>query len=181
MTWNTVSRSGSKSLRGCIGTFDALPLSTGLSTYALTSALDDTRFSPIPKTLLPNLSCNLTLLADFEPCADAMDWTLGTHGLRISFTYRSRRHGATYLPDVAVEQGWTKEECVESLMRKAGWDGGSRGITKRILRGAETGDPKQPWESDGISDFKTVRYTGLSSSAAYEEWHQFRSWADAKA
>lgn len=167
-------------MRGCIGTFDALPLSTGLSTYALTSALDDTRFSPIPETLLPSLSCSLTLLADFEPSADAMDWTLGTHGLRISFNYRNRRHGATYLPDVAVEQGWTKEECVESLMRKAGWDGGSRGITKRILRGVEGGEAKKPWESDGVSDFKTVKYTGLQSSADYNEWNQFKTWADAK-
>lgn len=180
VTWNTVSRSGNRSLRGCIGTFDALPLSTGLSTYALTSAFDDTRFSPVPQTLLPNLSCSLTLLADFEPCADAMDWTLGTHGLRISFAYRARRYGATYLPDVAVEQGWTKEECVESLMRKAGWDGGSRGISKRTLRGIESTEAKRPWESEGISDFRTVRYTGLRSNADFDEWDQFKSWADAK-
>jgi AMME syndrome candidate gene 1 protein len=175
VTWNTVSRSGNKSLRGCIGTFDALPLPTGLSTYALTSAFEDTRFSPIPKTLLPNLSCSLTLLADFEPCANALDWTLGTHGLRISFTYRSRRHGATYLPDVAVEQGWSKEECVESLMRKAGWDGGSRGISRRLLRGP---DNTEPW--DTVSDFRTVRYTGLRSSAEFEEWEELRKWADGR-
>jgi uncharacterized protein (TIGR00296 family) len=180
VTWNTISRSGSKALRGCIGTFDALPLSTGLQTYALTSAFDDTRFSPIPASLLPSLSCNLTLLADFESTKDALDWTLGTHGLRISFTYRNRRYGATYLPDVAVEQGWSKEECVESLMRKAGWDGGSRGISKRLLRGPE-GEAKKPWESEGVSDFRTVRYTGLMSSADYEEWDRFRKWVDAKA
>ena len=183
VTWNTISRStGNKTLRGCIGTFDALPLSTGLSTYALTSALDDTRFSPIPPTLLPNLSCSLTLLADFEPVSDPTDWTLGTHGLRISFMYRNRRHGATYLPDVAVEQGWSKEECLESLMRKAGWDGGSRGgISKRILRGGDGGEGKrQPWESDGVGDFRTVRYTGLRSSADYEEWNRFRRWVDKK-
>jgi uncharacterized protein (TIGR00296 family) len=182
VTWNTISRSGTKTLRGCIGTFDALPLSTGLQTYALTSAFDDTRFSPIPASLLPSLSCNLTLLADFEPTKDALDWTLGTHGLRISFTYRNRRHGATYLPDVAVEQGWSKEECVESLMRKAGWDGGSgRGFSKRLLRGGDGGEGKKPWESEGVSEFRTVRYTGLMSSADYEDWNRFRSWVDGKA
>ena len=38
VTWNTVSpRSGHKSLRGCIGTFDAQELSSGLSSYALTA------------------------------------------------------------------------------------------------------------------------------------------------
>ena len=36
ITWNTVSRSGHKSLRGCIGTFGALELETGLRSYALT-------------------------------------------------------------------------------------------------------------------------------------------------
>lgn len=37
VTWNTVTSRGHKSLRGCIGTFDALPLSEGLKSYALTS------------------------------------------------------------------------------------------------------------------------------------------------
>lgn len=37
VTWNTVSgRSGHKNLRGCIGTFEALPLEKGLRSYALT-------------------------------------------------------------------------------------------------------------------------------------------------
>jgi AMME syndrome candidate gene 1 protein len=37
VTWNTVSRSGSKTLRGCIGTFEAQELEHGLKNYALTS------------------------------------------------------------------------------------------------------------------------------------------------
>ncbi|ETI27340.1 hypothetical protein G647_09530 [Cladophialophora carrionii CBS 160.54] len=188
VTWNTHSRSGHKSLRGCIGTFEALPLASGLATYALTSAFDDTRFSPIPAALLPALSCSLTLLADFEPCKDAMDWTLGVHGLRISFNYRNRRHGATYLPDVAVEQGWTKEETVESLMKKAGWDGGyagGHGVARRLLRGSIRGGgngsepqspPPKPWEE--VQDFKAIRYTGLKASATYAEWQEWRDWVE---
>ncbi|KIX93510.1 uncharacterized protein Z520_10688 [Fonsecaea multimorphosa CBS 102226] len=189
VTWNTVARSGHKALRGCIGTFEALPLASGLSTYALTSAFDDTRFSPIPAALLPALSCSLTLLADFEPCQDAMDWVLGLHGLRISFNYRNRRHGATYLPDVAVEQGWTKEETVESLMKKAGWDGGyagGHGVARRLLRGSIRGggasdqqqqsQPPKPWEE--VQDFKAIRYTGLKASASYSEWQDWRDWVE---
>ena len=180
VTWNTISRSGHKSLRGCIGTFEGLPLSTGLQTYALTSAFDDTRFSPIPSSLVPSLSCSLTLLANFEPCSDAMDWTLGTHGLRISFTWKSRRHGATYLPDVAVEQGWNKEETVESLMKKAGWDGGySHGVARRLLRGSGRGPEQQnskPW--DEVNDFRVVRYTGLKSSATYSDWKEWKDWLE---
>lgn len=37
VTWNTESRSGQKSLRGCIGTFEAQSLPEGLRSYALTS------------------------------------------------------------------------------------------------------------------------------------------------
>lgn len=37
VTWNTLSRSGHKSLRGCIGTFDAQDLEAGLKSYSLTS------------------------------------------------------------------------------------------------------------------------------------------------
>lgn len=36
VTWNTISRSGQKSLRGCIGTFEAQELEYGLRSYALT-------------------------------------------------------------------------------------------------------------------------------------------------
>ena len=123
VTWNTISRTtGQKSLRGCIGTFEPVPLASGLETYALTSAFEDSRFSPISRSLLPSLSCNITLLANFETCAHPFDWTLGTHGLKITFTHRGRRHGATYLPDVAIEQGWTKEKMLDSLMRKSGWN-----------------------------------------------------------
>lgn len=132
-------------------------------------AFDDTRFSPIPKSLLPSLSCSLTLLSSFEPCTNALDWALGTHGIRISFVHRGRRYGATYLPDVAVEQGWSKEETVESLMRKAGWDGGS--AARRLLR---AGNGAAPW--DQVGDFRTVRYQGLKASASYAEWQEWRDW-----
>lgn len=37
VTWNTVSSRGHKSLRGCIGTFDAKELSEGLASYAVTA------------------------------------------------------------------------------------------------------------------------------------------------
>ncbi|KAJ5130605.1 uncharacterized protein N7515_006644 [Penicillium bovifimosum] len=176
VTWNILSRTGHKTLRGCIGTFEAQELAAGLKSYALTSAFDDSRFRPIPESLLPLLSCSLTLLGSFEPCTNAMDWSLGTHGLRISFVHRGRRYGATYLPDVAVEQGWTKEETVESLMRKAGWDGGSGSTARKLLRGAANASASaaKPWEQ--VSDFRTVRYQGLKASASYAEWQEWRAW-----
>ena len=37
VTWNTISTRGHKSLRGCIGTFEAQELASGLENYALTA------------------------------------------------------------------------------------------------------------------------------------------------
>ncbi|XXH01306.1 hypothetical protein Hte_007663 [Hypoxylon texense] len=161
VTWNTVSpRTGHASLRGCIGTFEAQELDEGLSSYAITSAIHDTRFDPISRRELPSLEVAVTLLTDFEDCGDAMDWEVGTHGLRISFAERGRRYGATYLPDVAAEQGWTKEETLVSLMRKAGWAG-----------------RKDKWQA---VDLKVVRYQGRKKSMLYSEYKQWRDWVKSK-
>ncbi|KAK1982222.1 AMMECR1 domain-containing protein [Colletotrichum cereale] len=157
VTWNTVSpRSGHRSLRGCIGTFEAQDLDDGLSSYALTSALHDTRFPPVEASELPSLEVAVTLLTDFEDADDAMDWTLGVHGLRISFIYHGKRYGATYLPDVAVEQEWTKEETLVSLMRKAGWMGS-----------------KSKWRD---VELKVVRYQGKKESLEYGEYKKWADW-----
>jgi AMMECR1 domain-containing protein len=63
-------------LRGCIGNFSAMPLARGLAEYALTSALRDSRFAPISAAELPRLSCHVSLLTQFEPAADYLDWTV---------------------------------------------------------------------------------------------------------
>ncbi|KAA8898804.1 AMMECR1 domain-containing protein [Sphaerosporella brunnea] len=123
VTWKKRSASGHMDLRGCIGTFDAKPLEAGLRDYALTAGLHDHRFGSISAKELPHLQCGVTLLTDFETAADPMDWTLGVHGIQIEFTYHQRKMGATYLPDVPSEQGWTPQETIISLMRKAGWTG----------------------------------------------------------
>ncbi|KAF2220065.1 AMMECR1 domain-containing protein [Elsinoe ampelina] len=162
VTWNTVSKSGHKSLRGCIGTFEPLPLAQGLRSYALTSAFEDHRFNPIPASLLPSLQVCVTLLTNFsEPDSDPMNWTIGEHGIRLSFVDKGRRYGATYLPDVAAEQGWTKEETIVSLMRKAGWTG-NKG-TWRNVRGLEI-----------------VRYEGKKVELDYHEWEEWRAWVEEK-
>ncbi|KAK4124611.1 hypothetical protein N657DRAFT_644857 [Parathielavia appendiculata] len=162
VTWNTLSprHGGHASLRGCIGTFEPQPLEEGLSSYALISALQDMRFSPITPRELPVLECAVTLLTDFEDAADAFDWELGTHGLRISFYYHGKRYGATYLPDVPVEQGWTKEETVVSLMRKAGWVG-----------------RKEKWTD---VELDVVRYQGKKEKMAYADFRRWREWVEGK-
>ncbi|KAF8591545.1 hypothetical protein K439DRAFT_1650763 [Ramaria rubella] len=160
VTWNTRSSRADvlPRLRGCIGSFEPLSLHEGLAEYALISAFRDTRFRKIEERELEKLECGVSLLTNFEDVATYLDWTLGVHGIYISFPHPStlpvlssppsssstpsplssstslpstrsrfskpkRLLTATYLPDVAIDQGWTKVETVDSAIRKAGWDG----------------------------------------------------------
>lgn len=51
-----------------------------------------------------------------------MDWVLGVHGIRIEFvTERGSKRSATFLPQVATEQGWDMTETIDSLLRKGGF------------------------------------------------------------
>ncbi|VDN15337.1 unnamed protein product [Dibothriocephalus latus] len=63
-------------LRGCIGTFKAMNLHSGLRKYAITSAMCDSRFSPITQQEFPHLSCSVSILIDFEEGQNYKDWQL---------------------------------------------------------------------------------------------------------
>ena len=124
-------------LRGCIGTFTPMNLAQGkthsnfgillliflgLREYALTSATNDSRFSPISRDEYPLLSCAVSILTNFEPCSSYSDWELGLHGIRIEFfNERGAKRSATYLPEVAHEQGWNHIQTLDSLLRKGGY------------------------------------------------------------
>lgn len=110
-------------LRGCIGTFEEKNLSEGLRDYTVSSAFRDSRFSPISASELPQLTVTVSLLVSFEPARDYTDWHIGVHGIRIEFSQSGRRHNATYLPQVALEQGWDHVGTIDSLLRKGGWKG----------------------------------------------------------
>ncbi|KAJ1645643.1 hypothetical protein LPJ64_002804 [Coemansia asiatica] len=125
VTWDKYSsRDGEPRLRGCIGNFSPMELTSGLREYALTSALHDTRFRPIRLKEVSFLSCTVSLLTDFEKTKDCMDWEVGKHGVWIEFKDdRGERRTATFLPQVAVEQGWSKVETIDHLLRKGGYHG----------------------------------------------------------
>lgn len=165
VTWDRLDGDDSHQewvLRGCIGTFDdGDPLSETLPEYSLTSALRDRRFPCITKSELPELKCTVTLLTNFEDCGGKLDdWEIGVHGIRIKFTLNGRRYGSTYLPSVAEEQEWTKEETMISLMRKAGWEG-----RRDSWRAAA--------EKGGI---QVERYRGDKEAVAYREFKAWRDW-----
>ncbi|KAJ1863824.1 hypothetical protein LPJ73_000418 [Coemansia sp. RSA 2703] len=99
-------------------------LEDGLKKYALTSALQDTRFRPISLKEVPSLTCTVSLLTDFETAKDYLDWEVGKHGVWIEFSDESGgRQTATFLPQIASEQGWSKVETIDQLLRKGGFYG----------------------------------------------------------
>ena len=89
-------------LRGCIGTFaQNQKLSQILSRYALISSLQDDRFEPVKRKEVESLSVGLSLLVNFQPVQDPLDWVVGKHGIEIDFTVNGREYGSTFLPEVA--------------------------------------------------------------------------------
>jgi len=125
VTWKKVANGSEPRLRGCIGTLEPRQIVSGFKDYSLTSALRDRRFPPIQSKELPTLECTVSILTDYEIAEGYLDWEVGKHGLIIEFTdpeYNIRR-SATYLPEVAGHEGWTHAETIDSLMRKAGYQG----------------------------------------------------------
>ncbi|ANZ74683.1 BA75_00055T0 [Komagataella pastoris] len=170
VTWNIrhndkatlhTSQEDSKELRGCIGNFSSLPLETGIREYALIAAFEDPRFPPITSSELARLECSITLLKDFELIDNPLNWEIGKHGLRISIQspFSSRRLSSTFLPDVAPEQGWTKDDTLEHLLLKAGVPAGSGS-----------------WEDFHNSNkLQVTRYKGVKSKITLSDYLTLRS------
>jgi len=140
VTWEKRnSRNGSFDLRGCIGTLSPKPLISSIGEYAIMSALRDKRFQPVALEELPSLRVGVSLLVQYEECKNCHDWSVGVHGIIIKFyqgdadTSRARgiELSATFLPEVAEQQGWDQQKTVQSLVLKAGYKGA---ITKGLLQ-----------------------------------------------
>jgi len=107
-----------------MGTFNSLNLHNGLREYAVTSAFKDSRFPPIGRDEFPKLHVSVSILRHFEDAAHHLDWEVGVHGIRIEFLNdRGSKRTATYLPEVAPEQGWNQVQTIDSLLRKGGFKG----------------------------------------------------------
>ncbi|KAL6099044.1 ammecr1l [Pungitius sinensis] len=140
-----------KRLRGCIGTFSAMNLHSGLREYTLTSALKDSRFPPMTRDELPRLFCSVSLLTNFEDVGDYLDWEVGVHGIRIEFfNEKGSKRTATYLPEVAKEQGWDHIQTIDSLLRKGGY--------------------KAPITNDFRKTIKLTRYRSEKITMGYAEY-----------
>ena len=100
-------------LRGCIGSFDATrPLLQSLIATAA-SVLEDPRFNYFPVTLaeLPQLELELSILSPLKPAENTLAFDLLNDGIYLSFGGRT----GCFLPQVARETGWNKEQLLARL------------------------------------------------------------------
>eukprot|EP00904_Undaria_pinnatifida_P009962 jgi/Undpi1/6096/HiC_scaffold_20.g08581.m1 len=133
VTWDK-HEEGLESLRGCVGTLSPMAISS-LKDYTFSSALNDTRFFPIQPSELSSLDVSVSLLVKFEQARHWEDWEVGVHGIVIKFTDdRGSGFSATFLPEVAAEQGWTKKVTLTRLVRKAGY---KRSVDSGFLAGVQ--------------------------------------------
>ena len=110
-------------LRGCIGHFgEDTPLHEIVAEMARAAAFEDPRFSPLRREELDNVDIEISVLTPMRRIRSLDEFELHRHGIYIRKGYRS----GTFLPQVADEVNWTKEEFVGHCSQdKAGlgWDG----------------------------------------------------------
>ena len=110
-------------LRGCIGHFgEDVPLHEIVAEMARAAAFEDPRFPPVHREELGDIDIEISVLTPMRRIQSLDDFQLHKHGIYIRKGYRS----GTFLPQVADEVNWTKEEFVGHCSQdKAGlgWDG----------------------------------------------------------
>ena len=107
-------------LRGCIGNIvGTKPLYLGVRDMAIAAATQDHRFNSVTKDELGDIHIEISVLSPLVQITNADEIVLGKHGVIVKDTYRS----GVYLPQVATETGWSKEEFMNSLCsQKAGME-----------------------------------------------------------
>ncbi len=105
-------------LRGCIGNITGRkPLIETVRDMAIESATADSRFEPVKKEELKNIEIEISVLSPLEKINDIADFKLSVHGAVVRKAGRS----GVFLPQVAEETGWDKEEFLSNLCsQKAG-------------------------------------------------------------
>ena len=104
-------------LRGCIGhLIGDRPLYLVVQNAAVSAAVGDQRFPPVTGEELSDLEIEISVLSPLEQVESVDQIQVGLHGVII----RRGLQQAVYLPQVAPEQGWGREEMLENLCLKAG-------------------------------------------------------------
>ena len=133
----------------------------------------DTRFPTIKAHELERLECSVSLLHAFEEARRWDDWEVGVHGISIRFRLGKNAYeefSATFLPEVASEQGWDVRETMRHLIRKTGC---------YIDDGEEDGEGEAwVWRREGhgmlltevLESMYVERYQSSKASASYLEF-----------
>ncbi|MEI7672006.1 MAG: AmmeMemoRadiSam system protein A, partial [Deltaproteobacteria bacterium] len=109
-------------LRGCIGRMvPDRPLAELVGAMALQSAFEDPRFSPVTLKELADLEIEISVLTPMKPVSGPNDIVVGRDGVLLQKGGKS----AVFLPQVAPEQGWGRDEMLDHLSRKAGLPAGA--------------------------------------------------------
>ena len=110
-------------LRGCIGHFgEDYPLHEIVAEMARAAAFEDPRFTPVTREELDDIAIEISVLTPMRRIQSIDEFELHRHGIYIRKGFRS----GTFLPQVADEVNWTKEEFIGHCSQdKAGlgWDG----------------------------------------------------------
>ena len=105
-------------LRGCIGNIIGQePLYKTIRDMAVAAASQDPRFTPVTAAELKDIDLEISVLSQPRRVKDASEIQLGRHGVIVS----NGNHQGVFLPQVADETGWSKEEFLAQLCsQKAG-------------------------------------------------------------
>jgi AmmeMemoRadiSam system protein A len=104
-------------LRGCIGYIEYPgPVRVAVEEVARKAAFSDPRFNPLGPEELDRVNIEISVLTPMRKIIAAEDVVVGRDGLVIEL----RGHRGLLLPQVATEYGWTEEEFLENVSRKAG-------------------------------------------------------------
>ena len=112
----TLNKNGQ--LRGCIGNLSASqPLYLTVKDMAVEAAVDDPRFGALTLSELKDIDIEISALSPLKKVDSADKIELGKHGVLVRKGYQS----GVFLPQVATETGWSKEEFLNNLCsHKAG-------------------------------------------------------------
>jgi len=110
-------------LRGCIGRFTAEePLYQVIQQMAIASSTQDNRFPPVITQEFGKITIEISVLSPMKKINSIDEIVMGKHGIYI----KKGIYSGTFLPQVATETGWSKEDFLGHCARdKAGlgWDG----------------------------------------------------------
>jgi len=105
-------------LRGCIGNLiGSQPLYLTIRDMAVEAAVGDPRFPPVELSELKSIEIEISALSPMQRIDDPEKIQLGVHGVLVRRGFNS----GVFLPQVATETGWSKEEFLSNLCaHKAG-------------------------------------------------------------